>query len=134
MLTATHVVKLHIKIGHFSWNYEFRILPVLNHELLGLEFLGQTGALINLADFTLLFGFVPNIKICLHPGETTYSQTDVDNSKFEEKLKLIKQEFGDVITSKIGKCDVLPYRFTLVDDVPVWDRHFRCPPPKLKAL
>ncbi|KAJ8886734.1 hypothetical protein PR048_012946 [Dryococelus australis] len=53
---------------------------------------------------------------------------------FQVKLQDLKIEFNDAITSWIGKCDMLPYQFADTDYVPVWDRHFKCPPPKLKAF
>ncbi|KAJ8868083.1 hypothetical protein PR048_031892 [Dryococelus australis] len=114
--SATHVVDFHFKIGHFAWNFQFWILPNLNHQLIfSLEFLERPCAAINLNDFTLYFGFAPTIKIHLDRGKVSRFENKhievavpVLDSVYE-KLEQLKHKFSDVINSKIGICDVLPY-------------------------
>lgn len=131
-------VVLHLKLGYFSWDFSFWLVPTLVTDvILGLNFLGFVGAVIDLKKQCLKFHFSEKeIPLCAQVFQKPFVATcsEVFDTDDQSRLIQLLNSFSDVISDRIGRCDVLPYSFTVTDDVPVRMPHFGCSPPKLFAF
>ncbi|KAJ8887190.1 hypothetical protein PR048_013405 [Dryococelus australis] len=116
------VVAFHFKRGRFPWIIRFWVYLNLTQDLiLVLDVLGKTRPVVNLDSLYHSFGFIPNMYVGLQVEESFVPPSSVEVNQYHEN------DFQ-------CKCDILPYLFTFMDNIPVDDRHFKCPPPKLKAF
>lgn len=140
VIQVQKAVILHIKLGFLSWNVKFWVVPHMRYPIvLGLEFLSDTRAIVNLDKGYLSFGFNEKVRVGLNVSECQEQLFQVgEGSEIEGQEKTLVEklvtEFSDVITNRIGSCDLLPYKFRLTDYEPVKCKPYPCSPPRLKIL
>lgn len=128
-------VSLHFKIGPFSWNFHFKVVRHLCYDvILGLDFMSRVGMKIDVSGQCVEFGFAPETRVPLLgnvEGAQVFVAGELDK---QNQMECLLRKYSDVVTSKIGKCKIAPYKFTLMDETPIRSRPFPCSPPKMKIF
>lgn len=139
VLRVDTCVVLSLKLGFLSWKWKFWVIKDLCFDvILGLDFLGATQGVVNFQLNSLSFGFNKEVSIpfiSTPPVLVLNTLFDVNLSSSENlQLRDVVEEFGDVITRRIGKCDVSPYHFDVKDKSPIRSRPYSCAPPKMRIF
>ncbi|XP_063244615.1 uncharacterized protein LOC134545088 [Bacillus rossius redtenbacheri] len=133
---------MHFKIAKFSWTRRFWVLPeLISDVILGLDFLEETRAILNCGNHQLRFDFDKDFVIEVvekRSKKENCSRIQVEegrlSQKQEQQIQRVIEAFPDVLTSRLGKCELLPYQIKVSDEEPVKCKPYQCSPPKLLAF
>lgn len=140
-------VNVHFKINYLSWTMPFLIaksLPV--SIILGIDFLKNTKAILNIAQKSLTFPYQHALTIVL--SDPTQGDIDVDNRLEQLGPKLGPQlndeetcqvnkllsEFPNTITKRLGQTNLIKYHINIKPDHKVRCRPYQFAPPKTEQL
>lgn len=139
-------LRCNIRIGRFSWPVELIVGKGLSVQLLlGVDFLIKSGCILDYGRRVLQFEFCPKeqIRFCDHQSERKVGNVQTPRSGFvtnhlsasqaAELLALLDQ-FGEVLTDKLGVTNRVEYEIKLTDEEPVRQAPYRLSPPKMKEL
>jgi hypothetical protein len=144
-------VKLEVKILTYSWQHEFKILPMSPFPaILGLDFLQRTQMVIDVPSRRFNFRFAPDQYGSFVTGDSDGTRGEdffqvlmsealamlslPPNSDGVSDLSSVYQEFPRLFSSRLGTARCAPYQIDLVDSTPVRSPPYRCAPPKMRIF
>lgn len=135
------LVKLHFKIGNFSWTFDFLVVNSLPFPIiLGVNFMQKFQMTLDFSASTINFRFNTNSNLQMSDIFVKQQQPDsnfllelseaskIHSQKTEDFLQEIIQGYPSVITKRIGQARVAPYRISCLADKPVCLPHYPIPP------
>jgi hypothetical protein len=138
-------VTFKIRIDRYTWKFTFYVVENLACPvILGSDFLGKTGLLMDICDGFAYFKFDPVNKLSIShqvnppvPRICASANIGPDLSHLtpllSELLLQVINQFTDVLTPKLGLTTLLEYDIELLDLSPVKLAPYRLVPPKMKA-
>ena len=116
--------------------------------ILGTEFIAKTKMVLELGNCRCYFVFAPSVYINFinDEGQPSCSQTNSLPSCLphiqmgqlspgqKEKLKILINQYADVLSEKLGLTHIMEYEIQLLDNMPVRLTPYRLSPPKMQYL
>lgn len=142
-ITVRYEATIHLKLGDFSWNYEFWVVNQLPFKMiLGYDFMTFTRMSIDLNKSIIKFNFANNEhSLCLVGDDEIprCEKQDLGDSPLtpEQKTKFddLLYSFNDVISNRIGTAKTEPYKIKFSDNiVPFRQRPYHLPPDKMVIM
>lgn len=145
-LLLKDTVILRIKIENFSWKFRFYIHDELSIPIvLGCDFIQYSQLVSDLFNNRYYFSFKPQFKFSFENnpklkllkkinGITADQENENLNPCQKEKLGVLLNKFGDVLTDKLGKCNLIDYEIRLLDNEPVRKAPYQLNPMRMEIL
>ena len=140
-------VKCRIRIDRYTWKVPFYVVPgLIQPVILGADFLGKTGLMIDVQQGHAFFRFDPTNRLHLlgrsPPDDKSWvcaaTSANPDLSHLEDNystlLRSLIDDFPDVLTPRLGLTTLLQYDIELLDPSPVKIPPYRLMPPKMDIL
>lgn len=142
-LAVRNEVKVHIKIDDYFWDFKFWVIKEIPFDIiLAYDFFNFSKLKLDMNKGILKSNFKGEKERImflldednLKPERMKFQEadmTEVGKAKFQVLLK----EYGDVVTNKIGKAKVAPYKLRVSDGIrPFRMRPFQMTPDKVRAM
>lgn len=145
--TVRKLIKLHFKIGNFSWTFDFFVVNSLPFPIiLGVNFMQKSRMNLDFSSNTINFKFNKDVDIQMseifvrqsQPNNTLLLELTEANKIHSQEtdafLREIKDNFPSVITKRIGQARVSPYHIHCSTDKPICSPPYPVPPDRLNAM
>lgn len=136
-------LKLHIKIDNFSWDYLFWVANEIPYDMiLAYDFFHFSKLSLNMTKQVLKFNYGSERERVLFlldednlkSDKMQFEEAEMSDEVRENFQKLLR-DYGDVVTGKIGKAKVAPYKLRVSKDIkPFRMRPFQMTPDKVRAM
>lgn len=140
-IESSQKVFVHFKIKPYSWTFPFFVVKDLPFQvILGIDFMQFANITLNIQNSTFSFSFGKNLVFPLIEDicrQTSVKSVEINNSISPEqrhKFEKLIDEYGDVITKRLGRTTMVEYEIEVTDDVPVRSRPYAYAPPKMELM
>lgn len=141
-MSVRQEVKIHIKIEGYSWDFTFWVVNQLPYDLiLGYDFCKFSQLNLDLHRNEVSFSFAQTgiVNCVLDEAQIESNRLELGNANLtpEQQLKLeqLLSSYSDVITKRIGKANVKPYKLKINPEIkPFRSRPYQMNPYRLNKM